>query len=316
MKPLLLLVPVAAGLSLGAVTARAQDPVPLDVLARRLAAMTAVSGYEDRMGDTLGSLLIGARRDRAGNVVLALGSGTPRSLIACPLDEPGYVVGGVRPDGFLTLRRVGRVRAPLADQQMEGQRVTLWGRRGPVPGVVGVRSIHLTNGRPPLPETPFNVDEAVVDIGAENGAGVAALGVGVLTPVALTKRPFVYADSLLAGTAVGRRTACAALLRVAQTTQPVKGTVVVAFVVEQLFTQRGLLTVARNMGPFTDALLLDAGPGTDRVGSRASPDSAAMRNFETWLLPVRHPGSAVESVSLREAAVLERGLAFRIRGGE
>jgi putative aminopeptidase FrvX len=294
----------------------AQEPERLDVLARRLAAMTAVSGYEQSLGDTLGTLLAGARRDRAGNVVLTLGSGEPRSLIACPLDEPGYVVGGIRPDGYLTLRRVGRVRGPLADQQIEGQRVTLWGRRGGVPGVVGVRSIHLTNGRPPLPDTPFSVDEAIVDVGADNASGVAALGIGVLTPVALTKRPFVYADSLLASPSVGRRTACAALLRAAQTTVPPKGTVVVAFVVEQLFTQRGLLTVARNMGPFTDALLLEAGSGATRTGSKTSPDSVALRSFETWFLPVRHAGTAVETVSLREAAALERGLAFRIRGGE
>jgi putative aminopeptidase len=301
---------------LAAAALAAQEPVRLDLLARRLAAMTAVSGYEQAVGDTLGTILSGARRDRTGNVVLALGSGEPRSLIACPVDEPGYVVGGVRPDGYITLRRVGRARGPLADQQLEGQRVTLWGRRGAVPGVVGVRSIHLTNGRPPLPDTPFQVDDAIIDVGATNAAEVAALGVGVLTPVALTKRPFVYADSLLAGSSAGRRTACAALLRAAQTNTPARGTVVVAFVVEQLFTQRGLLSVARTLGPFTDALILDVGTGTNRMGSKTSPDSTAMRSFETWLLPVRYPGTAVETVSLRGAAVLERGLAFRIRGGE
>lgn len=303
-------------LAVPATPAPGQEPVPLDALSRRLAAMTAVSGYEQRMVDTLVTMLPGSRRDRAGNLVLTLGSGEPRSLIACPMDEPGYVIGGVRPDGYLTLRRVGRPRGALADQQLEGQRVTLWGRKGPVPGVVGVRSIHLTNGRPPLPDTPFGVDDAIVDIGADNAATVASLGVGVLTPVALTKRPFTYADSLLAGVSVGRRTACAALVRAALTTSPARGTVVVAFVVEQLFTQRGLLTVARNLGPFDDALLLDIGAAGSRVGARVSPDSAALRSFETWLLPVRHAGTAVETVSLSEAAVLERGLTFRIRGGE
>ncbi|MFN8653617.1 MAG: hypothetical protein U0133_17060 [Gemmatimonadales bacterium] len=305
-----------ACLALAVVPAQAQEPAPLDVLARRLAAMTAVSGYEQRMADTLVSLLRGATRDRAGNVILTLGSGEPRSLIACPMDEPGFVIGGVRPDGYITLRRVGRARGVLFDQQIEGQRVTLFGRRGAVPGVVGVRSIHLTNGRGPLPDAPFAVDDAIVDVGAENAAGVANLGVGVLSPVALAKRPFVYADSLLSAPSVGRRTACAALMRAAQTNTPARGTVVIAFVVEQLFTQRGLLTVARNLGPFADALLLDVGTAANRTGSKVSPDSAALPSFETWLLPVRHPGSAVETVSLREATVFERGLAFRIRGGE
>ena len=296
--------------------AAAQEPPPLGPLVVRLAAMTAVSGYEQRVSDTLGTLLPGARRDRAGNLVLVLGEGEPKTLIACPMDEPGYVVGGVRPDGYLTLRRVGRPRGPLADQQLEGQRVTVWGRRGAVPGVVAVRSIHLTNGRPASSDAPFSVDDALVDIGADKAATVAGLGVGVLAPVALTKRPHAYADSLLAAPSVGRRAACAALLRAAQTTVPVRGTVVVAFVVEQLFTQRGLLSVGKNLGPFADALLLDAGAGTDRIGSRASPDPASLGSFETWLLPVRYPGSPVETVSLRAVAALERGLTFRIRGGE
>ena len=307
---------VIAVLSAIAGRASAQEPPPLDALVLRLAAMTAVSGYEQQVADSLVTLLPGARRDRAGNLVLRLGDGEPKSLIACPLDEPGYVVGGVRPDGYLTLRRVGRARGPLADQQLEGQRVTVWGRRGAVPGVVAVRSIHLTNGRSPLPDTPFSVDEALVDIGADKAATVATLGVGVLSPVALAKRPQAYADSLLAAPSIGRRAACAALLRAARTTVPARGTVVVAFVVEQLFTQRGLLTVGRNLGPFADALLLDGGTGTDRIGSRTSPDATALGSFETWLLPIRYAGSAVETISLREVAALERGLTFRIRGGE
>jgi putative aminopeptidase FrvX len=311
LRPLLIAVPTVLALR-----ATAQEPPPLDALVVRLAAMTAVSGYEQRATDTLAMLLPGSRRDRAGNLVLTLGAGEPKSLIACPLDEPGYVVGGVRPDGYLTLRRVGRARGPLSDQQIEGQRVTVWGRRGAVPGVVGVRSIHLTNGRPPLPDTPFSVDEALVDVGADKAATVASLGIGVLSPVALAKRPLVYADSLLAAPAIGRRAACAALLRAARTTVPARGSVVVAFVVEQLFTQRGLLTVGRNLGPFADALLLDGGPGADRIGSRISPDPTSLGSFEAWLLPVRYPGSAVETVSLREVAALERGLTFRIRGGE
>ena len=48
-----------------------------------------------------------------------------------------------------------RVRFPLFDQQLEGHRVTVQGRRGPVPGVVAVRSIHLSRGRNAPSEAPF-----------------------------------------------------------------------------------------------------------------------------------------------------------------
>ena len=62
----------------------------LDSLAVRLSAMTAVSGYERAMTDSLLVLVPGSSLDRAGNVVLTLGSGEPRTLIACPIDEPGF----------------------------------------------------------------------------------------------------------------------------------------------------------------------------------------------------------------------------------
>src|SRR6185503_12893045 len=111
------------------------------------------------------ALLPGAARDRAGDAVVTLGAGDRRRLVACPVSEPGFVVGRVRDDGWLTLRRApGRV-SPLVDGQIEGQRVTVFGRRGPVPGVVAVRSIHLTRGRGTATGA-FTVDSAYVDLGA------------------------------------------------------------------------------------------------------------------------------------------------------
>src|ERR671937_163843 len=94
---LLLLIASSSPLELSAQAVTATD------LAMRLAGMTAVTGYEQAMVDTLLILLPGSRRDRAGNAVLALGSGEPRRLAACPLDETGFVVGRIRPDGWLTL---------------------------------------------------------------------------------------------------------------------------------------------------------------------------------------------------------------------
>src|SRR2546425_13294474 len=133
----------------------------VDALAVRFAAMTAVTGLEQAMTDTLLTLLPGSIRDRAGNVTVSLGSGTPRRLVACALDEVGYVVGNITPDGYLTLRRVGAPPTPLFDQQLEGQRVTVFGARGAVPGVGAVKSTHLTRGRAGGPGTPdpvFTVD--------------------------------------------------------------------------------------------------------------------------------------------------------------
>jgi putative aminopeptidase FrvX len=237
--------------------------------------MTAVSGYERRLTDTLLALLPGATRDRVGNVVRTLGAGEPRRLVWCGVDEPGYVVGNVTDDGFLRLRRVGRITTPLFDQQIEGHRVTVFGRRGAVPGVVAVRSTHLGRGRATAAsEPPFTLDDAWVDLGATARAQVESLGVHILAPVALTKRPIRYGVDLLAAPAAGRRAACAALLAAATAAPPnVNGTVVVGFAAQTLQTGRpGVAALSTLHGPFA--------------------------SVHEVTLPVEFPETAVETVSL------------------
>lgn len=253
--------------------------------------MTAVSGYESALADSVQRLLPGATRDRLGDVILSLGTGEPRRLVYCGLDEPGYVVGNITDDGYLRLRRegTGRGTSPLFDQQIEGQRVTVWGRRGGIPGVVAVRSVHLTRGRSGSAEQPFTVDDAWVDVGVQSRAQAESLGILVLSPVALAKRPTRYGphDGLLAGPSVGRRAACAALVVAAAGNPKVQGTVVVAFAVQTLQPGRpGVAALAALHGPFTE-----------------TKEAAVLVSFD---------GTAAETVSLdsvqREAAALRTWL--------
>ncbi len=267
-----------------------QNPESLSV---RFAAMTAVTGYEQAMADTLLALLPGSTRDRIGNVTLTLGRGTPKRLVSCALDEVGYVVGNITDDGYLLLRRVGAVpRAnPLFDQQLEGHRVTLFGRRGPVPGVVGVRSTHLTRGRPAATDPPFTVDNAYVDIGATSRDEVLALGVQILTPLSLTKRPHRYGNRLLAAPAAGRRSACAALATAALSKPRVRGTVVIAFAVQSLYADTAGLNSVKNLqGPFDEARQVS--------------------------VPVRFGDTAVETVGLRDVDVLVTDIVRWIGGSQ
>jgi len=273
----------------------------VDALAVRFAGMTAVTGLEQGMTDTLLTLLPGSTRDRAGNVTLSLGSGTPKRLVACALDEVGYVVGNITADGYLTLRRVGAPPTPLFDQQLEGERVTVFGARGAVPGVGAVRSTHLTRGRvgPSSPDPVFTVDNAYVEVGAAAPADARALGIDVLSPVSLAKRPQRYGDGLLAAPAAGRRASCAALAAAVQGKPKVRGTVVAAFTVRSLYATTGLQAVQSLQGPFDAALLL----GGDR---RAGVGRAAA---DTLVLATRYTDTAVETVSLKEADALAKRLA-------
>jgi len=233
-----------------------QSPESLSV---RFTGMTAVTGYEQSMTDSLLALLPGSVRDRTGNVTVSLGRGAPKRLIYCNLDEIGYAVGNISDDGYTTLRRVGGGArlSPLFDQQLEGHRVTVFGRRGPVPGVVAVHSTHLTRGRPTGNEAPFTVDNAYVDVGAASRDEVLALGISLLSPVALTKRPQRYGNGLLAAPNAGRRAACAALAAAALSRPRVRGTVVVAFTVQSLYADTaGLKTIVNLQGPFSDTRMV------------------------------------------------------------
>jgi putative aminopeptidase len=299
-----------------------QDASNVTDMATRLAALTAVTGYEREMVDTLLRVLPQSRRDRAGNARLALGGGPARRLVACPLDEPGFVVGSVREDGYLTLRRVPGPVPALFDQQVEGQRVTVQGRRGAVPGVVAVRSIHLTRGRDTVSDAPFTIDNAYVDLGAHSAAGAAALGIGVLAPVTLAKRPHSYGEGLLAAPVAGRRVACAALvLAVEQSVLRAKllPPVTVAFVVEQNLSERGLATLANELGPFQETLLLDGRPGASGTLLQGpdADESARWPRLGTvtrWSLPVRYAGTPVETVALADGDSLGKALVRWIGG--
>jgi hypothetical protein len=114
----------------------------------------------------------------------------------------------------------------------------------------------------------------------------------------------------------GRRAACAALVRAARSAVPTSGRITLAFVVEQGFTRRGLLTVARTLGPFDVAVLLEATSSAGSPPRLLSPDPRALPHFEVWGLRVRYPGTAVETVSLADARELERRLRLRLGGAE
>lgn len=305
---------VAAGLAAIAAAGPIHAQEPLADLAGRLAGMSAPVGYEAAMADSIAALLPGATRDRAGNVIVRPSSGAARRLVACPLDEPGWAVGGVRDDGYLTVRRLpGRI-PPLFDQHLEGHRITLFGRRGPVPGVVAVRSTHLTRGRT-TDETPFSSDQAFIDVGARTADEARALGIGVTTPLTAAKRPHRYGTSLLAAPVVGRRAACAALIRAARA--GTRRAAMVAFVVEQGLGARGLLTAVNEAGPFDEVLLLEGGEGDGAV--TASADTvrfgATSQSVTRWTLRTRFAGTPVETVDLADAAELERRIAVWLRGG-
>jgi len=275
-------------------------------LAERFAGMTAVAGYEQAMVDSLLALMPGAVRDRAGNAVVKLGTGSPKRLVACPIDEPGYVVGNVKEGKYLTVRRVGTLPSPLFDQWHEGRRVTVWSRSGPVPGVMAVPSTHLNRGG--VPSTSATADELVIEVGAESPADLSALGVDLLSPVALVKAPHRYGKELLAAPSAGQRAACAALAAAILARPRPRGSVVAVFAVGSWIRDAGLFSAVNLHGPFDQTALVRY-PLTDMEAARG-----AFGQVERFNLAAKYPGTPVETVALAEVEQIAQQIVNWIGG--
>src|SRR3972149_2155629 len=114
---------IAATLALSlflALSATAVDEVThvagvLDQLAER----PGVSGYEEQVTAWLAERLkaYNPQVDNLGNVTVTLGAGAPHRLLVTHIDEPGYVVSAITPDGFLRVQRLPQAgvhpRVPL-----------------------------------------------------------------------------------------------------------------------------------------------------------------------------------------------------------
>ena len=115
------------------------DIVPL---LKRLTAASGVSGYEERIRETVqdvfGPYADEVRTDVLGNVIaLKHGSGAdprPAVMIATHMDEIGLIVSELE-DEFIHFQQVGG----YDDRVLLGQEVVVHGRRD-LPGIVGTRT--------------------------------------------------------------------------------------------------------------------------------------------------------------------------------
>src|SRR6185503_15636468 len=161
----------------------AQDGGDAAAALRNWIALDAPPGWEHVATDSIMKAMPGWKRDALGNLILRKGSGSPRRVVACALDRPGFAVTEITDDGYLRLREVGAGRQhALWIQFHEGQRIRVLTRAGVVPGVVIVRSTHLQRVR--VANAPVTtLDDLWVDVGASSKADVRQLGIEMLDAV-------------------------------------------------------------------------------------------------------------------------------------
>lgn len=323
-------------LSSWAATAQTQLPALLQAYART----SAVTGREQEASRFVEQLFKAGtlRRGRLGNLVLVLGSGSPRRLLTAPLDEPGYVVSQIQANGYLRVAPVGGGAAgALYHQFLEGHDVRIGTASGPRDAISTVPSSHYDNLRAAPERTlpPFSWQAAFLDVGAGSAAAVAQQDIQLLDPLTLEKKPVLVAQQWVAAPAMREKAAVVALVTAAQAllAAPPAGTTVIAWTTLDLLNGKGFEAVANQYGPFNEVYRFDRNleaeaPGTGQFladqeftslpgQTLAQPTRPARKpvlpntqlaNAHTYLLglPARYAHTPVEAVAVADVQQLIR----------
>ena len=205
----------------------------------------AVSGYENQLAEKIRATLkrLQPTTDNLGDVIITIGSGAPHRLLVAPIDEPGFVVSEITPDGYLRVQRLPQGGLPpIFNELYSAQPVRIETAAGKwIDGVVAGLSVHLQPGRTNPPKAT-DLENFYVDIGATSAAEVRKAGVDILNPIVINRRLMYLSQEKMAGASIGDRFGVDALVELLSRVDPtkIKGTLTVAFVVQQRTGARGL----------------------------------------------------------------------------
>ncbi len=153
----------------------------LDLL-KELTETPGVSGYENPIRAVVRKYLAGygeLTQDKIGSVICRKqgASEQPRVMLAGHMDEIGFMVKQISPEGFIKFLTLGG----WFDQVLLGQRVVIQTNKGDVVGVIGAKPPHL------LPaderEKVVKRKDMYIDIGATSKEEVEAAGVQLGDPI-------------------------------------------------------------------------------------------------------------------------------------
>lgn len=295
-----------------AVNINAQDGELIEPVLLSWISLDAPPGREYLATDAIMQSLSGWKRDNSGNLILRKGSGSPRRVVACALDRPGFAVTEITDEGYLRVREAGAGRGhPLWIQFHEGQRINVLTRTGTVPGVVIVKSTHLQRGR--VANAPVTtLDDLWVDVGAASKNEVHRLGIEMLDPVVRDTEGLSYAG-FVAGPLAGVRVGCAAVAHAALR-QVNTGETIFLLTTLRSFGHDGLEAALRSIGRVDEVTLLDQaaeGANSSEGFSKTKvekppylPESTGLTSLTILAPRVRFPGTLVETVQVSDAEKL------------
>ena len=231
---------------------------------KKLCSLEGVSGREHPVREYILRVLqqspaeLSVRVDPMGNV-LAYIKGRERAkhtlLFAAHMDEVGFMITGVTPEGYLRFTTVGGIDPKV----VYGRSV----RVGGISGVIGGKATHLCSAdeKKQVPKP----SELLIDIGAASKEEAEAL-VRPGDTVVFAGEFSRLEGGLVKSRAIDDRAGCALLLDLAEQTQDYD--MVLAFTVQEEVGLRGAKTAAFSVQPEI-AVVVDATTAADTAGVAA-----------------------------------------------
>src|SRR3990172_6935134 len=235
---------------------------------RTMCHISALAGHEEEMITFMkvefSKHLADVRVDRLGNVIGCMPGSNPEGpkvMIFAHMDEVGFMVRKIDPDGFIRLTRVGGI----PEKSLPAQRLILNGSKGPVTGIIGPKSHHLTPAEEKFKVVQIN--ELFVDIGARTKLEAEEMGVYPGTPVTYQGFFEELPGERIAGKALDDRAGCFVILQVLRllSSRQIPATVYFVGSVQEEFNIRGVVSAGFAINP-------DMAIGVDICISADTPD--------------------------------------------
>jgi len=191
---------------------------------------------------------LATRTDRLGNLTATIEGDPdlPSVMVFAHMDQLGFVVRKIEPDGFVRIERVGGV----PERSLLSQPVLFQISKGrDHSGVIANKSHHATQPSEKYQVVPYR--DLYIDAGFDSADAVREAGIDVGTPVVYRPQVLELSQDRIAGTAVDDRAGCAVLLEVMRTLVDVEKhpTVHVVFSTQEEFNLRGAVVAAQALKP-------------------------------------------------------------------
>jgi putative aminopeptidase FrvX len=294
-------------------------PADLKNLVRQLYPIPSATGNEELLASRIASLLPKAaavERDNLGGLFAKFGAGEAALAVVAPVDEFGYVVSNILPDGYLQLDRLGTPPVGIYDSFLMGHSVVISTRAGLRSGIVVQPSMHVLSAemRDKIAKS-LTLDMIYIDVGAHTEAEARAKGIEILDPVTFSQDLAVLANDRWAGPALGLKVNAGVLAALAEAAAqgPPSQTTALAWMTQTRMSARGSRSAlgavrARNRLSPKAAIVLGTVPADRGENSPA---------FGKGIVVIQAKEGPMKLRDAVDAAAKEKGIALQSQtGGE